>query len=194
MKSLQESLFSNDLISKDLFNDPTFKKWINRPDILWYIYYYWEDEMEDMLDDFFHDEWKKYKPTVDLILKLINDKCDSLGVVWGYSCSLDQYDMFPEQHDMFNNEEEFEELLGDAIHEVQHKSTQEHDGIWKTWFRGAFPKNSAVKAFIDTDYSNFIKPGKTDGGIFLTNQDGLIILAFPKGIDKSILKLFDIIK
>ena len=194
MKNLVESLFDTDLIEKDLFTDPVFKKWINRPDVLWYIYYYWADDMEDMLKDFMRNEWSKYKDIVDVILNIINDRCKRLNFQSWYDCSYDQYEFSPQdkRYDQFNEESEFYDEIGFAMDEVKRKSTDEYDGIWKTWFSGSFPKNSEVTYFVEKLYPKGVKSGLVDGGIFLTNQDTIIVMTFPKGIDKSILKLFNL--
>ena len=94
--------------------------------------------------------------------------------------------------DKFDNEDEFYDMMNDANYEICKKFTDEKDGINKTYFRGSFPKNSNVTNLLQQLELPMVKPGKVDGGILLTNEDTIIMLAFPKGTPKNILKLFDI--
>lgn len=190
MKTLIESLFDNNLIEKDIFDNPAFKQWINQPDTLWYIYYYWESGEEDWLNDFMREDWQVYKPLVDELLDIITDSM-SKKYTW-YMINFDQFDYSDEVKDKFADEEEFYDMMNDANYEILKKSTDEKDGITKTWFRGSFPKNSNVTGLLQQLEVDFIKPGVVDGGIFLTNEDTIIVLAFPKRTPKNILKLFNI--
>jgi len=198
MKTLTESLFSGDLITKDLFSDPEFKKWINRPDVLWYLFYYWADGMEDAFEDFMGDQWSTYKPMVDTLLDLINKKVDSYHMWFAYSCNYDSYDFYYKYEDTeFVDEADYQELFESAMYEIKHHETEIFDCIYKSWFKGSFPKGSAVtellvKACGRKNKGKIVYPGRIDGGIFLTNDDTIIVFILPKGIDKSILKLFNI--
>ncbi len=196
MKTLIESLFDNDLIEKDPLDNPEFKKWINRPDILWYIYYYWESGEDDWLKDFVPKKWELYKPLVDLVLDIINASMKKVMGPKDYTWEMISFDMYyyrNEIPDLFNNVEEvFLDMMNAANYEILKKSAEEKDGISKSWFRGPFPKNSNVTTLLQQLELPMVKPGKVDGGIFLTNEDTTIILAFPKGTPKNILKLFNI--
>lgn len=195
MKTLVESLFDKDLATKDPLNNPSFKKWINQPNTLWYIYYYWETEEEDWLNDFMREEWEMYKPLVDKILDIINASMKKVMGSRDYTWEMinfDQFVYFDEIKDKFADEDEFYDMMNDANYEILKKSTDEKDGISKTWFRGPFPKNSNVTSLLQHFELPMVKPGKVDGGIFLTNEDTIMILAFPKGTPKNILNLFDI--
>ena len=193
MKSLTESLFDDNLIEKDVLENPDFKKWINRPDTLWYLQAYWADEMEEPLQDFMGEEWSKYKDVVDWILDKINQKS---GNMWPmYKIMYDAVDYFEEIKDAFGTEDEYYDEFQDCVYEIKHKATEEFDGIWKTWFKGSMPKNSNVTSFMQQlpDEGRWcVKPGALAGGIFLTNEDTLIVWSFPRGLDKNILKLFNI--
>lgn len=190
MKTLTESLFDDKLIEKDLFDNPAFKKWINQPDTLWYIYYYWESGEEDWLNDFMREDWQIYKPLVDELLDIITN---SMGkkYTW-YMINFDQFDYSDEVKDKFADEEEFYDMMNDANYEILKKSTDEKDGITKTWFRGPFPKNSNVTDLLQQLEVDFVKPGVVNGGILLTNEDTIMVLAFPKRTPKNILKLFNL--
>ena len=190
MKTLTESLFDDKLLEKDIFDNLAFKQWINQPNILWYIYYYWESGEDDWLDDFVNEDWQTYKPLVDELLKIITN---SMGkkYTW-YMINFDQFDYSDEVKDKFADEGEFWDMINDANYEILKKSTDEKDGITKTWFRGPFPKNSTVTILIQQLEVDFVKPGKVNGGILLTNEDTIMVLAFPKGTPKNILKLFNI--
>ncbi len=196
MKSLTESLFDKDLIEKDIFDNSEFKKWINRPDILWFIYHYWESGEEDWLNDYMRDDWQIYKPLVDELLEIITNSMNKT-YTW-YMINFDQFDYSDEIKDKFADNGEFYDMMNDAIYEICKKATAKRDGISKTWFRGPLPKNSNVTALLQQLELPLAKPGKLSGGIFLTNGDTypcgdtIIVIAFPRGIDKSILKLFDI--
>ncbi len=206
MKSLQESLFDSktqtmeslfdkDLITKDPLDDPAFKKWINQPNTLWYIYYYWESGEDDWLDDFVKEEWKVYKPYVDIVLSILNKSMNRPIVEYQYTwymINFDQFDYSDDVKDKFTDYVEFEDMMNDAIYEIVHKASEEKDGISKSWFRGSFPKNSNVTALLQHLELPMVKPGKVDGSIFLTNEDTIMILAFPKGTPKNILKLFNL--
>ena len=190
MKTLIESLFDSNLIEKDIFDNPAFKQWINQPNTLWYIYYYWESGEDDWLNDFMGEDWQVYKPLVDELLEIITN---SMGKTYTwYMINFDQFDYSDEVKDKFADEDEFYDILNDANYEILKKSTSEKDGITKSWFRGPFPKNSNVTELLNHLELPMVKPGKVDGGIFLTNEDTIMILAFPKGTPKNILKLFNI--
>lgn len=192
MKSLKESLFDPGLVEKDPWEDEGFKRWINREDVLWYIYFYWEDDMEDPLQDFCREEWTKYKPIVDTLLDIINKQMKKVGCfTWGAIC-YDWVDMDPDRYNMFNSEEETSEYLNAACDEIISKSKGDFDGIWKTGFKGSMPKNSNVTELFQFINCGFTKPGKVDGGIFLSNQDTIIAICFPKGLNKKILNIFNI--
>lgn len=195
MKTLQESLFDNNLIEKDIFDNPAFKQWINQPNTLWYIYYYWETDEEDWLNDFMRDEWTLYKPYVDMVLNILNKSMQKVmgkhSYTWGM-INFDAYDYDTNISDKFTNYDEFEDMMNAANYEILRKETDEKDGITKTWFRDPFPKNSNVTELLQHLELPMTKPGKVDGGIFLTNEDTIMILAFPKGTPKNILKLFNI--
>ena len=193
MRSLNESLFDVNIIEKSLFDDETFKKWINQPNILWYIYYYWESDEDDWLDDFNNNEWKKYKPLVDEILKILTDKMGSgNGNYTWYLINFDAYDYDTDVSDKFTDYEEFEDMMNDANYEILKKSTEEKDGISKSWFKGPLPKSSNITALFHQLECPFVRPGKIDSGIFLTNDDTIIFLGFPKGLNKNILKIFNL--
>ena len=193
MKTLVESLFDNTLTEKDLLEDPEFKAWINDPETLWYLEAYWQDEMEDPLEDFMPEQWEKYKARVDWILEQIHKKA---GKMWAiYRITIDAVDYFDEIKDAFGGTEEYYDAFDAAAYEIKHKATEESDGIWKTWFKGSMPKSSNVTSFMLQlpDEGNLVaKPGALAGGIFLTNEDTFIVWGFPRGIDKDILKLFNI--
>ena len=194
MKSLKESLFDSNLIEKNLLDNVEFKEWINRPDVLWFLYAYWADDMEDPLEDFMPNEWKEYKGRVDYILDKINQKS---GNMWPmYKIGYDAADFFEEVADAFGTAEEFMNEFDDVAYGIKHKSTVEVDGIWKTWFKGSMPKNSNVTQFISKlpdEGSWLAKPGALAGGIFLANDnDAIMVWGFPRGLDKDILKLFNI--
>ena len=189
-----ESLFDKNLIEKDILDNPGFKKWINRPDILWYIFYYWETGEDQWLNDFKKQEWQIYKPFVDEVIDIINDSMKKV-IGKGYSWYMINFDAFCYDDwikDKFADEDEFCDMMNDANYEILKKATDEEDGITKTYFRGPFPKNSNVTALLQQLELKFLKPGLIDGGILLTNEDTIIVLAFPKGTPKNILKLFDI--
>ena len=193
MRSLKESLFDADLVEKDPWEDDGFKRWINREDVLWYIYFYWEDDMEDPLQDFYGKEWTKYKPIVDTLLDIITKQMKKVGCwTWGAIC----YDYIvhdlADRYSMFDNMDEAEDYIVNAYEEIVNKSKGDFDGIWKVWFKGPMPKNSNVTEIFDFTEHKFTKPGKVDSGIFLTNQDTVIAMCFPKGLDKKILNVFNI--
>ena len=195
MKSLSESLFDKDLAIKDPLDNQDFKAWLNQPNTLWYIYYYWETDEEDWLNDFMREEWEMYKPLVDRVLDIINTSMKKVMGSRVYTWGMINFDMYYYQNeisDLFNDEEEFGDMMNDANYEILRKETDEKDGIAKTWFRGPFPKNSNVTALLQHLELPMVKPGKVDGGIFLTNEDTIMILAFPKGTPKNILKLFNL--
>ena len=193
MKTLTESLFDDKLVEKDLLEDPEFKAWINRPDVLWYLEAYWADDMEDPLEDFFPDEWAKYKTQVDYVLEKINQKS---GNMWPlYKIDYGASENFQEIEDAFDYSENYAENFDAAVYEIKHKSTEETDEVWKTWFKGSMPKNSNVTIFMSQlpdEGSRLTRPGALAGGIFLTNEDTLMVWGFPRTIDKDILKLFNI--
>ena len=195
MKTLQESLFDDKLIEKDIFDNPAFKQWINQPNTLWYIYYYWESGEEDWLNDFMAGEWEIYKPLVDELLDILNE---SMRKVMGKNAytwcmvNFDIYDQIEEVKDKFADESEFYDMMNDVNYEILKKATDEKDGITKTWFRGPFPKNSNVTALLQQLDCPEVKPGKVNSGILLTNEDTIMVLAFPKGTPKNILKLFNL--
>ena len=195
MKTLAESIFDDKLIEKDLFDNPGFKKWINQPNTLWYLYFYWESEWEDPFENFMAKEWEMYKPLVDALLDILNNDIKKVFGPKGWSCfqiNYDQWDYNDGIADLFADQDDFDSSLGDVLYEIQHKSVREEDGIWMTWFKGGIPKNSAANYFLERfDYS-LTKPGKLDGGIMLTNQDTFILIGFPKGMNKDLLKLFNI--
>ena len=195
MKSLSESLFDKDLAIKDPLDNQDFKAWLNQPNTLWYIYYYWETDEEDWLNDFMREEWEMYKPLVDRVLDIINTSMKKVMGSRVYTWGMINFDMYYYQNeisDLFNDEEEFGDMMNDANYEILRKETDEKDGIAKTWFRGPFPKNSNVTTLLQHLELPMVKPGKVDGGIFLTNEDTIMILAFPKGTPKNILKLFNL--
>ena len=188
MKTLAESIFDNKLIEKDLFDNPGFKKWINQPNTLWYLYFYWESGLEDPFEDFMTEEWETYKPLVDAMLEIWSEK---KGTYW-WMINYDQWDYDDGIADLFADQDDFDSSLGDVLYEIQHKSTKEIDGIWMTWFKGGIPKNSTADFFFEHFDYQFTKPGALDGGIMLTNQDTFIFIGFPKGINRKLLKLFNI--
>ena len=196
MKSLIESLFDDKLIEKDLFDNPEFKRWLNQPNTLWYIYYYWENGEEDWLHDFMRDEWKTYKPLVDEVLKILTKKMESgNGNFTWYSINFDAYDYDTDVSDKFTDYEEFADMMNDANWEIVNKNiknSEEKDGIIKMQFKGALPKNSNVTALLQELELPLAAPNKLNGGIFLTNEDTIIVLGFPRGIDKKILELFNV--
>lgn len=198
MKSLIESLFDTNLVEKSVFDNTEFKKWINQPNILWHIYYYWESGEEDWLDDFAIDGWAVYKPLVDKLLDIIDKFSKKImgrnKYTW-YMINFDSFDNDDDIRDIFTDDgqEEFETLMNDANYEIIKKSSEEHDGIWKTKFKGPLPKHSDVTDLLKELELPFTEPGKIDGGIFLTNEDNIMILGFPKGIPGDVLKLFDIL-
>ena len=192
---MTESLFDKDLVEKDLFDNPGFKRWINQPNTLWYIYYYWESGEDDWLNDFMKEDWLIYKPFVNMLLSILNKSMNQPMVKYQYTWYMINFDQFyysDEVKDKFTDEDEFENMMNDAIREILKKSTDEKDGITKTWFRGSFPKNSNITALFQQLELPMVKSGKVDGCIFLTNEDTIIVLAFPKGTPKNILKLFNI--
>lgn len=194
MKTLKESLFDNDLSEKNFLDNPEFKKWINRPDILWYLYEYWAADMEDPLEDFSPNEWNMYKDIVDYILNKINQKS---GNMWSmYKISYDAAEYFDEIKEAFGGEDEFMDEFDAVVYEIKHKRTQEYDGVWKMWFKGSMPKNSNITSFVSKlpdEGSRLAKPGALAGGILLsTDSDSIMIWGFPRGLDKDILNLFNI--
>lgn len=193
MKTLRESLFDDDLVEKDPWDDPAFKQWINQPNTLWYIYYYWENDEDEWLNDFMNDDWKKYKPLIDEILKILDDKMKSGGgnYTW-FSINFDAYDYDTDVSDKFVDYEEFEDMMNDANYEILKKSTEEKDGISKSWFKGTLAKSSNITALFHQLECPFARPGKISGGIFLSNEDTIMFLGFPKGLNKNILKIFNL--
>ena len=190
MKSLIESLFDDKLVEKDLFDNPEFKSWLNRPNTLWYIFYYWESGEEDWLRDFMKDEWNAYRPLVDELLKIITD---SMGKVYTwYMINFDQFDYSVEAKDKFADEDEFKDMMNNAISAIIYNRFETKDGITKSGFRGPLPKNNSVTALLQQLELPMVKPGKVDGGFFLTNEDTIMVLAFPKRTPKNILKLFNL--
>ena len=192
-KKIKESLFDDDLVTKEPWEDEGFKKWINRPDVLWYLYEYWANDFDEPLNDFMSKEWELYKPIVDVILDEINQKTKNMWPM--YKISYESAEFFPEIADCFANEEEFLDLIDAAMYEVKHKSVLEYDGVWKTWFKGTMPKRSNVTQFLSMlpeEGSWMTKPGVLAGGIFLTNEDSLLVWSFPRGLDKKILSIFGI--
>lgn len=190
-----ESLFSGDLVEKDIFSDPEFKKWINRPDIIWWLYMYWADGEDQAIGDFNPNEWSKYKPLIDVVLDSLTDSMHKTLGKHGWSwfwINYDQFDFDTDISDKFESQADFDSALNDVIYEIKHNRTDYYDGISKTWFKGGIPKNSTVKYFFDYFDYPFTKPGKLDGGIMLTNEDTFMFLGFPKGTNKDILKLFNI--
>jgi hypothetical protein len=190
-----ESLFDQNLVEKDILENREFKKWINRPDVLWWLYDYWADEMEDNFEDFMPNEWAKYKDIVDWVLDKINQKS---GNMWPmYRIMFDAVEYFDEIKDAFGSEDEYNDQFQAASYEIEHKSMEEYDGVYKTWFKGSMPRNSAVTEFMSNlpDEGRWsTKPGALAGGIFLTTSDGIMVWSLPRGIDKNILKLFNIIR
>ncbi len=191
MKSLIESLFDDKLVEKDLFDNPGFKRWINQPNTLWYIFYYWESGEEDWLNDFMKYDWQVYKPLVDELLKIITD---SMGKVYTwYMINYDQFDYSDEVKDKFADEGEFYDMMNDAYSAIVYNRSETKDGISKSGFRGPLPKNSSVTALLQQLEEKFTKPGLVNGGFFLVNEeDTIVILAFPKRTPKNILKLFNL--
>lgn len=195
MRSLKESLFDVDIIEKSLFGDEAFKKWINQPNILWYIYYYWEYGATDWLDDFVNGDWKKYKPLVDNILQILDEVNKKVLGPKKYSWQLINFESIEYDDDVsraFSEYEEFENYMDSANYEIVKHSIEEKDGIYKMVFKRGLPNNSNVAALFQKIEAPFIKPGKLDGVILLTNNDTIMILGFPKGTPKEILKLFNI--
>lgn len=195
MKTLKESLFDRDLVTKDPLDNPKFKKWINRPDILWWLYFYWEEGVEDGLSDFSPNEWKMYKPLVDGLIEIIDDQMHkAIGPKkWSWiALGAEEYYIGGTSALSFESEDEYEGAFTAAMSEIYSKSTQQYDGVSKTWFKGPMPKNSSVTYFLEACGVPFAEPGKVDGGIFLTNGDFIVVMAFPKGLSKNILKVFDI--
>jgi len=190
MKSLTESLFDDKLIEKDLFDNPGFKRWINQPNTLWYIFYYWESGEEDWLNDFMKYDWSIYKPLVDELLEMITN---SMGKVYTwYMINFDLYEDDPSIQDYFPSYDAFEDTMNDAIWEIVNWHVEVKDGISKRLFKGQLPKNRNITYLLQTLNLPFVAPNKLDGGIFLTNEDTIMILGFPHGLDKKILKLFNI--
>jgi len=190
MKTLIESLFDDKLIEKDIFDNPAFKQWINQPNTLWYIYYYWESGEDNWLDDFCNEDWQVYKPLVDELLEIITN---SMGKTYTwYMINFDQFDYSNKVKDKFADEGEFWDMLNDANSIIIYNRWETKDGISKSGFRGPLPKNSSVTALLQQLELPMVKPGKVDGGIFLTNEDTIMILAFPKGTPKNILKIFNL--
>jgi len=200
MKSLAESIFDKDLVTKDLFTDHQFKKWINKPDVLWYIYNYWEADFEDPLEDFYPEEWELYKESVDVILKIINDamKKDGAGkgsywhwiridTDWAETDSVKDWAYTEE------DESDFEYDLMDAMYEIHRNATDVNSDVYKTWFKGPLPKNSKVTYLVNMVFPMYTKRYHIDGGIFLALADDVMaVLAFPRGVDKSVRKIFDL--
>ena len=195
MKTLQESLFDTNLVEKSVFDNPEFKKWINQPNTLWYIFYYWESGEEDWLNDFMRDDWVAYKPLIDELLKIINNAAERvLGkkrYTW-YMINFDTYEYSTSVQDCFPSYNAFEDTMNDAIWEIVNKRSEVKDGISKRWFKGQLPKNRNITHLLQTLNLPFTAPNKLDGGIFLTNEDTIMVLGFPRGLDKKILNLFNI--
>lgn len=185
MKSLQESLFNNDLISKELFSDPKFKKWINRPDALLCFWQYWNSGWDDPFIDMM-DDWEKYKSLVDAI---IAQDCIEM-LYYGYMRQGEDLE------DIFGSEEAYESWLEYAIDEIKRKSDDDYANVWRTRFKGSLPKGSSVTEFIITilQYENNrnFGPGKIKGGIFVTDEDSILVIFFKNNTPQEILKLFDI--
>ena len=196
MKTLQESLFDKDLSSRDPFDDKDFKQWINRPDVLWLIWQYWDLDDEDWLEAHMAEEWSRYKANVDYILEEINRACKKLASkdYWSWfavSCDFD-IEAGRNSCDYIDNDIFFDDYDA-ANYEIMHKSTAENDGIYMTWFKGGLPKNSALAELFSHYDFNIFKPGRLAGAKVLSNGgDFIIFMGFPKGINQSILKLFDI--
>ena len=198
MKTLIESLFDNKLIEKDLFDNPSFKQWINQPNTLWYIFYYWESGEDDWLRDFMNDEWEMYRPFVNELLKIIDSASERVFGKKKYSWDMINFDTYEDNdsiQDCFPNYDAFEDSMNDAIWEIVNKNiknSEVKDGIIKVWFKGDLPKNSNVTVLLQELNLPLATPNKLSGGIFLTNEDTIMILSFPRGLDKNILALFNI--
>ena len=189
MKTLVESLFNKELISKELLDDKDFKKWINRPDTLWYLYRYWSDGTDDEFEDFMPNEWDKYKQTIDAI---IDQECMK---IYHYS---DDDTTNVDLCDIFNTTETYYTFFDSACDEIERQSTDRKGDVYKTWFKGNLPKGSNVTDFIQPIVQYYdddsTRPGKVAGGIFLVNEDhyDLIVYIFKKNTNKDILKLFNL--
>ncbi len=195
MKPLIESLFDDKLVEKDLFDNPEFKHWLNQPNTLWYIFYYWESGEEDWLNDFMNDEWETYRPFVDELLKIINSAAERVMGKKKYTWDMINFDMYEDNDSIqncFPDYNAFEDSMNDAIYEIVHKASEVKDGISKVWFKGDLPKNSNVTILLQELNLPIASPNKLNGGIFLTNEDTIMILGFPRGLDKKILNLFNI--
>ena len=197
MKTLQESLFDKDLSTRALFDDKEFKNWINRPDILWLIWQYWDLGDDEWLTDYMAEEWIRYKPNVDYILDEINNTCKKMASknYWSwFAVSSDFSNEFYRNGFEYDDDEElFYDDYEAADSEILHKTTSEKDGIYVTWFKGGLPKNSAIAELFSHYDLNIFKPGRLAGAKVLTNGgEWIVFMGFPKGINQSILKLFNI--
>lgn len=185
MKSLQESLFSGNLINKELFSDPKFKKWINRPDALLCFWQYWNSGWDDPFIDMM-DDWEKYKSLVDAIIA--QDCIDML-----YYSELDPYSNLDYA---FGSEDAYNACIEDAIDEIRRKSDDDYANVWRTRFKGSFPRGSHVTDFITTilafENNRNFGPGKIKGGIFVTDEDSILVIVFKNNTPQEILKLFNI--
>ena len=186
MKTLVESLFDDDLTSRDLFDDPKFKEWINTPDILMEVYFYWTGDTDPILD--YHKyEWKTldYKSLADIIYNMIKPRYEEIP--GGYIFYRDYEDKLRR---CFRNEYDFNKDFIAAYNEVRRNATAENNKIWKMQFKGDLPKNSDVAYLFNKAKFDF---EGLDGGVVLVDSSQIIVIGFPKGTNKLILKLFDII-
>lgn len=196
MKTLQESLFDKDLTTRDLFNDKEFKKWINRPDVLWFIWQYWDLGDDEWLTDYMAEEWARYKPNVDYILDEINRACKKMASknYWSWFAVISDFYLESDRDGFeYDDGDLFLDDYVAADFEIMNKSTSEKDGVYMTWFKGGLPKNSAIAELFSHYDFNIFKPGMLAGAKVLSNGgDYIIFMGFPKGINQSILKLFNI--
>ena len=186
MKGLKESLFDTDIITRDLLDDQGLKKFLGDPFILWYVFQYWDMGEDEYISEQYKDQWEEYKPIIDYMLSEI-DKINKTKSSWF---------IFTEYMDWRNNDDDegYSGELYTTIANVQRMANRggEHNkGTWSYRDKGEYIPNSQIRFFIE-DYANRRWNLNWSGYILLTEGDSLMVMGFPKGINKKILKVFGI--
>ena len=182
MKSLKESLFDADLVTKDPLDDPGLEEFLGSPVILWYIFQYWDMMGEDeILSEYHKEEWSKYKPIIDYVIKEM-DKINRDHPSWF---------MFTEWSDEHNDDDVYAGELYTAVANLQHMCHEKEKGTYVIRNKGDYIPNSQIRYFIE-DYAAREWNLDWSGYILLTEGDSLMVFGFPKKINKKILKIFGI--
>lgn len=201
MKTLQESLMAKNLIEKDLLSSPDFKKWINQPDVFWYVILWYSNVKGYDASNDIARAIKEYKVLIDIIM---SQNCMEIFYHDGRHSNVyingTITNSFSDLEDAFGSEEAYECLNDSAVDQIVHTYDDCCDNIYKRNFKGGFPnsdrKNGAIVEFVDTilQYENVknFNNGKIKGGFFLTDEESILTVAFKNNTPQEILKLFDI--